>query len=137
MELDGREQRSYLGTKWDTLSDAEQDAKLITKSKMFMTSPHAVCLVALAAGEIIGFLLALHIGSLESLRVEYIVTEKSYQKQGVATRLYKELFAYAAKKNIKRIEALINTDNPRSVKLHKKVGFDLKPRMEAVYLVKG
>jgi L-amino acid N-acyltransferase YncA len=46
--------------------------------------------------------------------------------------LYEKLISIAKQKKVEKIEALINTDNPNSMKLHKKMGFMLKDRKEAI-----
>lgn len=47
-----------------------------------------------------------------------------HQRSGVASSLYKKLFYYLAKQNIVNIFAVITLPNDKSVRFHKKFGFE-------------
>ena len=51
--------------------------------------------------------------------------------KGIGGRLYRKLIDTARRHGITEITALINLDNPSSMKLHHKAGFVLQDRQEA------
>jgi phosphinothricin acetyltransferase len=65
-------------------------------------------------------------GHDQVLWIEYIVTEKKSRRRGVATALLKKLKGYSKQHGIDTIYATINPDNTASIKLHQKLGFNVK-----------
>lgn len=126
-------QKQYLGKKWNDLSSTEKDKHLVSrKSEFDINLNSGYCFVAILNNEIIGFILAYEtLPFLGNIYIRYIGINTEYQGRGIGLILYQELIKKARKNKIKKITALINLDNPNSIKLHKKVGFDLKDRKQA------
>lgn len=127
-------QKQYLGTKWNNLSAIEKNNHLVSRKDEFEIYVRSgYCFVATINNEIIGFILAYETQPfLGNIYIKYIGINTIYQRRGIGVLLYKELIKKAKKHNINNITALINLDNPNSIKLHKKAGFLLKDRKEAV-----
>lgn len=60
------------------------------------------------------------------LWIEYIVTRREHRRQGVAIALMRKLKDHAKQHRIGSIYATINPDNTASIKLHQKLGFNVK-----------
>lgn len=127
-------QKQYLGAKWNNLSETEKEKHLVSRKNEFDINVNSgYCFVASINNRIIGFILAYETQPfLGSIYIRYIGINPKYQGQGIGSLLYKRLISKAKKNNIKKITALINLDNPKSMKLHEKAGFTLKDRKEAV-----
>ncbi len=127
-------QRQYLGEKFDALSEASQQEHLVSRESEFSinaNSPYSF--VAVLTGKIIGFLLAFETLPFRgNIYISYIGIDPKFQGQGVGKLLYDALIKVAGKNKIKTIKTLINLDNPRSINLHKEIGFKLTDRKEAV-----
>ena len=91
--------------------------------------------VAQEKGRVIGYVASQIInyqhGVDKLLWIEYIVTKKEYRRQGVATLLLKKLVDHAKRNRIDRVYTTINPDNTASIKLHQKLGFNVKNWMTA------
>jgi len=126
-------QKQYLGVKWNNLSNTEKEKHLVSRKNEFdINVSSGYGFVASLNNEIIGFILAYETKPfLGNIYIRYIGINTKYQGYGVGLLLYKELIKKARKNNIKRITALINLDNPNSVKMHKKAGFTLRDRKQA------
>lgn len=134
-QVDILTQKQYLGEKWEKLSPAEKDEHLVSRRSEFDINVNTgYSLVACLDNKIIGFIFAHEtLPFRRHIYIRYIGINPKYQGQGIGLLLYQELIKKAKKNNIKKITALINLDNPNSVKLHQKAGFTLKDRKEAVY----
>lgn len=126
-------QKQYLGTKWNNLSTSEKNKHLVSRKNEFDINVHSgYCFVASLNNEIVGFILAYETQPfLGNIYIRYIGIDTKYQGRSIGLLLYKELINKARKNNIKNITALINLDNPNSMKLHKKAGFNLRDRKQA------
>lgn len=127
-------QRQYLSQEFDELSPEEQDEHLISRKTEFRTNVETgYCFVAEDDGQIVGFLLSHETLPFPgTLYIRYIGLDPKYQGKGIGMLLYEKLIEKAKQKHIKQINALINLDNPQSIKLHEKSGFSIKDRKEAV-----
>lgn len=127
-------QKQYLGTKWNTFTNTEKEKHLVSRKSEFDNNIHSgYCFVASENNRIIGFILAYETRPfLGNIYIRYIGIHTKYQGRGIGILLYNKLIKKARKNNIKRITALINLDNPNSMKLHEKAGFTLSDRKEAV-----
>ena len=136
--VDELTQYQYLGEKWTKFSQAEKEKHLVSKEKEFAINVKTgFSLVATMNHKIIGFLLAHETLPFPgSLYIHHIAIEPKFQGKGVGPLLYKKLIKLAKQAKIKNIVALINTDNPKSIKLHGKLGFKLQDRKEAILEVK-
>lgn len=133
-QVDILTQKQYLGPKWDNLSDKEKEQHLISRKKEFLINVNCrYSFVAIQNNIIIGFIFAYETQPfLGNIYIRYISINTKYQRKGVGLLLYNELIKKARKNNVKKITASINLDNPNSIKLHKKAGFILKDRKQAV-----
>lgn len=133
-KVDTLTQKQYLGAKWNNLSNTEIEEHLVSRKNEFDINVNSgYCFVASSNNEIIGFILAFETQPfLGDIYIRYIGIKPKYQGQGIGSLLYKALISKAKKNSIKKITALINLDNPKSMKLHEKAGFTLKDRKEAV-----
>ena len=127
-------QKQYLKVKWNKLTNTEKEEKLVSRKNEFNINVNSgYCFVASLDNKIIGFILAYETHPfLSNIYIRYIGINTKYQGRGIGLLLYRKLIEKARKNNIKKITALINLDNPKSMKLHEKAGFILKDRKEAV-----
>jgi L-amino acid N-acyltransferase YncA len=133
-KVDVLTQKQYLGEKFGQMSEEEQDSHLVSRKSEFDTNVGTgYCFVAEYEGEIIGFILAHETLPFHgTLYIRYIGISPSLQGKEIGLLLYDKLVEKARQTGIKEIRALINTDNPRSIKLHEKAGFSLIDRKEAL-----
>lgn len=136
-EVDEFTQIQYLGKKWKNLSSKKKTECLVSRKEDFKAYVDSgFSLVAYIQNNIVGFLFAYENTPFkDSIYVSHIAIYPEFQGQGIGQLLYKKLISIAKQKKIKKIEALINTDNPNSMSLHKKMGFMLKDRKEAIFTV--
>lgn len=146
MELDDYEQvqsvdiltqRQYLGSKFDDMSQEEQESHLVSRKSEFQTNiDTGYCFVAEHGEKIVGFILAYEtLPFAGTLNIRYVGINPIHQREGIGQLLYKELINKARENGIKKIQALINLDNPNSIKLHEKVEFKLVDRKEATLIL--
>jgi len=106
------------------MSKEEQDTRLVSRKSEFQINVDTgYCFVAEDQGEIIGFILAhkhYHLRTLYILTSVLILRFKARESIITLQRTDRKSEAYG----YKRDSALINTDNPKSVRLHEKA--DLK-----------
>lgn len=93
--------------------------------------------VAEEDGKVIGYVASQIMPSLcgvnKTMWVEYIVVQQEFRRQKIGLALLAKLFNCAKQKRIDRIIATINPDNPASIKLAEKAGFDVKDWKIATY----
>ncbi len=137
-EVDELTQIQYLGKKWKNLSSKKKTECLVSRKEDFKAYVDSgLSLVAYVENNIVGFLFAYENSPFkDSIYVNHIAIDPEFQGQGIGQLLYEKLISIAKQKKVEKIEALINTDNPNSMKLHKKMGFMLKDRKEAIFLMK-
>lgn len=131
--VDELTQRQYLGLQWDRFSESEKETHLKSRLSEFEINLNTgYCFVAVINKKVVGFIFAHETLPFRGkLYIRHIAIHPNYQGQGIGFLLYKKLIEKAKQTQITEIAALINTDNPRSIKLHEKVGFTLKDRKEA------
>jgi len=112
----------------------EQETHLVSKKSEFAINVDTgYCFVAENNGEIIGFILAHETLPFHgTLFIHYIGINPAYQGKGTGLLLLKRIIEKAKENDISVIRSLINTDNPPSVKLHKKAGFKISLRKRAI-----
>jgi ribosomal-protein-alanine N-acetyltransferase len=131
-------QIQYLGKKWKNLSSKKKTECLVSREEDFKAYVDSGCsLVAYVENNVVGFLFAYENSPFKnSIYISHIAIKPEFQSKGIGQLLYRKLISIAKQKRIKKIEALINIDNPNSIRLHKKMGFLLKDRKEAILLSK-
>ena len=107
-----------------------QDKRKVTSSRFNFYLNAGSSFVAEENGEVVGYVATQTIsfmrGSDRVLWIEYIVTKKDHRRQGIATALLKKLKDHAKHHRIDSIYATINPNNTASIKLHQKLGFNVK-----------
>ncbi|MCL5969986.1 MAG: GNAT family N-acetyltransferase [Patescibacteria group bacterium] len=125
-KIDEQTQLQYLGEKWKAFTLTKKEDHLVSRKKDFSINVNSgFSLVATIDKIIIGFLFAYELPFLGIIHIYHIAIEPKYQGKGIGILMYKKLITVAKSRNIKRIGALINKDNPNSIKLHKEIGFTL------------
>ena len=132
-DIDIITQKKYLGSQWDKLSNSERNKHLVSRNTEFDINVRSgYSYVALIHREIIGFIFAYETYPfIKNIYIRYIGINTTYQGRGIGLLLYAELIKKARKNKIKKITALVNLDNPNSIKLHEKAGFILRDRKQA------
>lgn len=127
-------QQQYLGNKFNEMKTEEQEAHLVSRRSEFTINVDTgYCFVAENNGDIIGFILAYETLPFHgTLSIHYIGINPTHQGKGIGLLLFKRIIEKAKENNIGVIQSLINTDNPPSVKLHKKAGFKISLRKQAI-----
>lgn len=132
-DVDILTQKQYLGEKWGKLSEAEKEDHLVSRRSEFDINVNSgYGFTARLDNKIVGFIFAHETLPFRgNIYIRYIGIYPKYQGQGIGLLLYQGLIKKAKKNNIKKITALINLDNPKSMKLHQKAGFTLRDRKQA------
>lgn len=132
--IDELTQRQYLGALWDQLLEGEQQAHLQSRQSEFdLNLQTGYCFVGIANAMVVGFVLAHEILPFRNtVYIRHIAIHPAYQGNGIGPLLYKAVIGKARERGMEKIATLINLDNPRSMKLHAKMGFDLIDRKEAI-----
>ena len=127
-------QKQYLGDEFDHLNEAEQEKHLVSRKSEFLINVNTgFCFVVEDEAKVIGFLLAHETLPFHgNLYIRYVGLDPEYQGRGLGVLMYNELVKKAKENKIEQITALINLDNPQSLKLCEKVGFKIKDRKEAI-----
>jgi len=138
-EVDILTQQQYLGDKFNMMNTEEQETHLVSRNTEFAKNVNTgYCFVAEENKEIVGFILAHETLPFRGkLYIRYIGINPIHQDKGIGLLLCKKLIERAKNTNIGEIWALINTDNPSSEKLHKKLGFKISLRKQATLELKG
>ena len=133
-EVDILTQRKYLGNKFSRMGIEEQETHLVSRKSEFAINVDAgYCFVAENKGEIIGFILAYETLPFHgTLFIHYIGINPAYQGKGIGLLLFKRIIKKAKENDIRVIQSLINIDNLPSIKLHKKAGFKISLRKQAI-----
>lgn len=107
-----------------------QTKREVTSSRFNFYVQTESSFVAEKDGVVVGYIATQTIpymrGHDKTLWIEYIVTKKEYRRQGVGTALLKKLKDHAQQHQVDSIHATINPDNTASIKLHRKLGFNVK-----------
>jgi L-amino acid N-acyltransferase YncA len=138
-ELDILTQKQYLGDRFIQMSEEEKEDHLVTRKSEFQINVDAgYCFVALNNNMIIGFILGYESSPFGGeVYIRYIGVNPVSQSKGIGSSLYKGMIEKAKQTGIKRVWALINLDNPNSIKLHSKMGFELKDRKQAELIIRN
>jgi len=107
-----------------------QDKRKVTSARFNFYLNAGSSFVAEENGEVVGYVATQTISFMRGLDrvlwIEYIVTKKDHRRQGIATALLKKLKDHAKHHQIDSIYATINPDNTASIRLHRKLGFNVK-----------
>lgn len=133
-KIDESTQFQYLGKKWKSLNKSEKEKHLVSRNTEFQINVDTgYGFVALLNDKVIGFIFAFETLPFKgALYIRHVAIYPEYQGKGIGVLLFNALIKKAKTSKIKYINSLINPDNPKSMKLHEKVGFALRDRKEAV-----
>ena len=112
-----------------------KDKRRVTSSRFNFYLKTGSSFVAEKRGELVAYVAAQTIpymrGHDRVLWIEYVVTKHEHRRQGIATALLKKLVNHAGQQGIDSIYATINPNNAASIRLHQKLGFDVRNWMTA------
>jgi len=108
----------------------KQEKRKVTQARFNFYQKTKSSFVAEIKNEVIGYAASqtahyMH-GADKLLWIEYIVVKPDHRRKGIGTALLKRLLNYAKRNNIDRVYTTINPDNEASIKLHQKMGFNVK-----------
>jgi len=96
--------------------------------------------VAEEEGKVVGYVASQTVPSLhgvnKELWVAFIVVQKKFRRRKIGLALLAKLQSCAREGGIERIYSTINPNNPESIRLHQKAGFEVKDWKIASYKVK-
>ena len=96
--------------------------------------------VAEEEGKVIGYVAGQTVPSLHGVNKElwvgFIVVQKEFRRRKIGLALLAKLQNYAREMGIERLYSTINPNNPESIGLHQKAGFEVKDWKMATYNVK-
>ena len=67
-----------------------------------------------------------HVATIGSLAIL-----PEHQGKGVASRMMRAVFEHLKQRNIKRLELIVECDNPKAISLYKKLGFEIEGTLRA------
>jgi aminoglycoside 6'-N-acetyltransferase I len=96
--------------------------------------------VAEEEGKVVGYVASQTVPSLHGINKElwvaFIVVQKKFRRQKIGLALLAKLQSCAREEGIERIYSTINPNNPESIRLHQKAGFEVRDWKIASYKVK-
>jgi len=108
----------------------KQEKRKVTSTRFNFYLKTGSSFVAEEKGKVSGYVASQTISYMHGvdklLWIEYIVVKPEHKRRGIATALLRKLVHYAKKNNINRIYTTINPDNTASIRLHQKLGFNVK-----------
>lgn len=109
------------------------------KIKKLIESDSQIIFVAEKDNELVGFVLAIG-GDLKRIRHSaYVVAGilQAHTHQGIGTELFNQLFSWANRQKVCRLELRARTDNSAMLGLCKKLGFEIEGIKKRSVFVKG
>jgi L-amino acid N-acyltransferase YncA len=132
--VDELTQKAYHGNGWERYSDSEKERFLKSRKSEFRVNCETrYSFVAAKKEEIVGFLFAhenLPFG--DEVVARHIAVHPNFQEQGVGKKLFFTLISKAKEDRKKAIRSSINPDNPASIILHERCGFEVVDWKRAV-----
>jgi RimJ/RimL family protein N-acetyltransferase len=120
--------------------EAAEEREEVTREGFDFYLHERASFVAEEGGKVVGYVASQIMPSLHGIKktlwVEYIVVQRKFRRQKIGLALLAELLNHARQAGIDRIYATINPDNPASIQLATKVGFDVKDWKIATYDIK-
>lgn len=85
----------------------------------------AIVIGAIEEEKLLGFIWAYKriVNKERRLHINYFIVNKSNRKQGIGKRLINEIYKYAQKDEIKKIELMVTAQNESAVEFYKNQGF--------------
>jgi RimJ/RimL family protein N-acetyltransferase len=103
------------------------------------STPHSTIIVADAGHELAGYVAATG-GEFNRIRhTAYVVAgvRQSYAGQGIGTRLFEALDAWARTTDLRRLELTVRADNAAAIRLYEKMWFQIEGTKRGSLLVAG
>ena len=125
--MDELTQQQYLGETWTKLEETEKEKHLKSRFNEFQTNINTgYSFIAESNGIIVGFIFAFeNLPYGDELIIRHITVHPKFQRRGIGTKLYLALIAKAREETKTLIDSWINIDNPKSIILHEKMGFNV------------
>ena len=95
--------------------------------------------VAKEGNKVLGYLLGLFSQTAPVAYVKFVGVRRSYQKRGIARRLYEHFVKYAKTQGCKELKAITSPTNKVSIAFHRSIGMELlgEPNEEGIPVVKN
>jgi RimJ/RimL family protein N-acetyltransferase len=110
--------------------EAAEEREEVTREGFDFYLHTGASFVAEEGGKVVGYVASQIMPSLhgvsKTLWVEYIVVQRKFRRQKIGLALIAKLLEYARSTGMERIFTTINPDNPASIQLATKVGFDVR-----------
>jgi RimJ/RimL family protein N-acetyltransferase len=120
--------------------EAAEEREEVTRQGFDFYLKSGTTFVAEEEGKVIGFVASHTMPSLhgigKELWIEYIVVQKEFRRQKIGLALLAKLQSHAREMGMERLHSTINPDNPESIGLHQKAGFDVRDWKIATYKVR-
>lgn len=124
----------------EQFSEAVEEREEVSREGFDFYVQTGTSFVAEEEGNVIGYVASQLMPSLhgvnKTLWIEYIVVQQGLRRRKIGLALLTKLLDYARQTSIDRIQSTINPDNPASIQLALKAGFDVKDWKIATYNVK-
>jgi len=134
-KVDDLTQHQYLQEKWEKFSSVEKEEHLVTRRSEFNSNVQTgYGFVTIIGNEIIGFILAYeNLPFRDTVYIRHIAIKPEFQGRSLGVHLFNAVIDKAKRNGIKKVWSMINLDNPKSIRLHEKLGFTLSDRKEAIF----
>lgn len=116
--------------------DPESKKKMIAA---FIFENNSAIFVADKDEELLGFLIAKGGSAKRNLHTAYLVIGilDNYRGTGIGTKLFEELFSWAHKQNLHRLELTVMSHNKAGKRLYTKMGFEVEGTKRHSLLIDG
>lgn len=100
---------------------------------------YSMFFVAEVDGKLVGFIGAMgsHLERTKHAARLVLGVLEAYQGQGIATRLFQQVFEWAEEKSISRLELTVMKDNVKAFQLYRKMGFVLEGEKVHALMIDG
>ncbi|MDZ5473814.1 GNAT family N-acetyltransferase [Bacillus sp. 31A1R] len=120
----------------------ERDSNVETERKKiehFLKESNSTIFVADTGNELVGYLMAKGNHLIRAKHSAYLVVgvHVNYRGQGIGKELFEELFIWARRLQLKRLELTAIQDNKNAVKLYQKMGFIIEGEKHGSLLIDG
>jgi len=125
---------------YEQFLEAAEEREEVTREGFDFYLKSGTTFVAEEESKVIGYVASHTMPSLrgisKELWIEYIVVQRKFRRQKIGLALLAKLQSHARETGIERLYSTINPDNPESIGLHQKAGFDVRDWKIATYEVR-
>ncbi|MDL2314562.1 ribosomal protein S18-alanine N-acetyltransferase, partial [Desulfovibrio sp. OttesenSCG-928-C14] len=101
--------------------------------RYLLTRAQGLCLAALAAGEVAGYICVLTGKRRRNARIYSLAVAPEYRRTGIAEALIAEAVNFAQARGLTYLSLEVRADNPAALRLYEKLGFTQKSVIPAYY----